>query len=232
MRQDFRHQLAERADDDIERTTGKTEAKQEARRNVEFERRGRISHHHEAGRIKQRADTQHAHRAVAIRDRAREGLADAPEQNFASPARKKKHRGPSHARATAASEIDRPRSAAREQRADEASAQNDDDRRAPGRNERSHRLSRCAHWLLRRPAGGLAVIACILGFRPERRRRVGVLTSFGRHLKAGWKYAEESVIFRFARLENKPPASRRFIWPLYILNLSISEFNRWRLALA
>ena len=90
-----RQQLAERRDHEIERAARKAEADQHAGGDLQRDRRGRVGHQREAGRIEHRADAQHPQHAEAVRDRAGEGLRRCPTAGSAARRRARTRRGPS-----------------------------------------------------------------------------------------------------------------------------------------
>ena len=127
-----RQQLAERRQHQVERTARQPEADQDAGAEIERQRRRRITHQKQTAGIEQRADDHHAQDAEAIGDGARDRLAQAPQQvlqrqreaeHVASPGEVAAHRLDEKAEARARPEA---------QQRDQASADDDDQRRPPG----------------------------------------------------------------------------------------------------
>ena len=126
-----RQQLAERRQHQVERTAGQTKADQNAGAEIERQRRRRIAHQQQAAGIEQRADDHHAHDAEAVGDGARDRLAEAPQQvlqrqreaeHVAAPGEIAAHRLDEKAEARARPEA---------QQRDQASADDDHQRRPP-----------------------------------------------------------------------------------------------------
>ena len=75
-----RQELAEGAEDEVERRAREAEADEHAGAEMHQPGRRRIGHDREPERVEDRPGADHAHRAEAVGDGACEGLADAPEQ--------------------------------------------------------------------------------------------------------------------------------------------------------
>ena len=127
----FRQELAERRDDQVERTAREPEADQDAARQIEHGRGRRLRHHEQAGSVEQCAGDDHANHAEAVRERAGERLRGAVQQrlhrdrerkHLASPAVRIRHRRQEQAERRARPETDH---------GDETAAHHDDGRRAP-----------------------------------------------------------------------------------------------------
>jgi hypothetical protein len=93
---------------DAEAGAGKPEPHQEPGRDVERERGGRLRHRHEAQRVGEAPHREHASRAEAIGDRAREGHRESPYQvlqrdregeDFPAPSQVDRHRAQEEAKA-------------------------------------------------------------------------------------------------------------------------------------
>jgi hypothetical protein len=78
----FRQELSERPEHDRERAAGEAEADEHAGSEVEHFRRCGVGHQGEPGSAEHRAYAQHFDGAEAVGNRARERLADAPQQHL------------------------------------------------------------------------------------------------------------------------------------------------------
>ena len=126
-----RQQFAERRQHQIERTAGQAEADQHAGAEIERHRRRRIAHQQQAAGIEQRADHHHAQHAETVGDRARDRLAQSPQQVLQRQRQAEHVAAPGEFAAHRLDEETEARARPETQQRDRAAADDDDQRRPP-----------------------------------------------------------------------------------------------------